>query len=156
MSNANWPRWIYASTTKHFQAIADAYPISMYIEGVERDTRNESKWLEFRMDGPQTTELSKNYFRLDIEINILWSVHLDSIDFHDQQRIFGMLVEAMTDICIHKYGEGVGDDDSLLGTLILQQDLNNPIRGNNFGQVRPDTQLVQGSVEGTYRMYLSE
>ncbi|KKM81508.1 hypothetical protein LCGC14_1329120 [marine sediment metagenome] len=152
MSNSNWPRWLYASTSKYFQAIADAYPIHMYLEGVERDTKEESKWIEFRMDGPQTREISKGYFRLDVEINILWSVHLDSTDFHEQQRILGMLIEAMTDICIHKYG----DDDSLLGTLILQQDPNNPIRGNNFGQVRPDTQLVQGSVEGTYRMYLSE
>jgi len=156
MSNANWPRWIYASVSKHFQAIADAYPIHMYIESVERDTKNESKWLEFRLDGPQTREISKGYFRLDVEINILWSVHLDSADFHEQQRILGMLIEAMTDICIYKYGKGIDDDDSLLGTLILQQDPNNPIRGNNFGQVRPDTQLVQGSVEGTYRMYLTE
>ncbi len=156
MSNANWPRWLYASTSKYFQTVADAYPISMYLESVERDTKNESKWIEFRMDGPQTREISKGYFRLDVEINILWSVHLDSTDFHEQQRILGALIEAMTDICIHKYGEGVGDDDSLLGTLILQQDPNNPIRGNNFGQVRPDTQLVQGSVEGTYRMYLTE
>ncbi|KKN19231.1 hypothetical protein LCGC14_0947760 [marine sediment metagenome] len=156
MSNTNWPRWIYASTSKYFQEIADAYPILMYIEGVERDTKNESKWLEFRMDGPQTREISKNYFRLDVEINILWSVHLDSTDFHEQQRISGMLIEAMTDICVYKYGNGVVDDDSLLGTLILQQDPNNPVRDNNFGQVRSDTQLVQGSVEGTYRMYLSE
>ncbi len=152
MSNANWPRWIYASTSKYFQAVADAYPVHMFLESVERDTKNESKWIEFRMDGPQTREISKGYFRLDVEINILWSVHLDSADFHDQQRILGMLIEAMTDICIYRYG----DDGSLLGTLILQQDPNNPIRGNNFGQVRPDTQLVQGSVEGTYRMYLSE
>ena len=150
MSNSNWPRWLYASTSKYFQAIADAYPIHMYLESVERNTKEESKWLEFRMDGPQTREISKGYFRLDVEINILWSVHLDSTDFHEQQRILGALIEAMTDICIHKYG----DDDSLLGTLILQQDPNNPIRGNNFGQVRPDTQLVQGSVEGAYRMYL--
>ncbi len=155
MSNANWPRWIYASTSKHFQAIADAYPIHMYLESAERDTKNESTWLEFRMDGPQTREISKGYFRLDVEINILWSVHLNPADFHEQQRILGMLVEAMTDICIYKYGDGVDDDDSLLDTLMLRQDPNNPIRGNNFGQVRPDTQLVQGSVEGTYRMYLS-
>ncbi len=152
MSNANWPRWIYASTSKYFQSVADAYPIHMYLESLERNTKNESKWIEFRMDGPQTREISKDYFRLDVEINILWSVHLDSTDFHDQQRILGMLVAAMSDICIYKYG----DDDSLLGVLMLQQDPNNPVRGNNFGQVRSDTQLVQGSVEGTYRMYLTE
>ncbi len=156
MSNTNWPRWIYASTSKYFQAIADAYPMHMFLEGVERDTKNESKWLEFRVDGPQTREISKGYFRLDVEINILWSIHLSSTDFHDQQRIPGMLVEAMTDICIYKYGDGDDDDDSLLGVLILSQDPNSPIRNNNFGQVRPDTQLVQGSVEGTYRMHLTE
>lgn len=148
----DWARWIFASTSKYFQEIADAYPIHFFIESTERQTNEESKWIEFRIDGPQITELSHNYFRLDVEINILWSINLDDTDFHEPYRIAGALAEAMTDICIYKYG----DDESLLGTLTLRQDANNPVRCNSFGQVRPDTQLIQGTVEGSYSMFLIE
>ncbi len=146
----NWPRWIFASASKHFQDAAGAYPIHMFIEGVDRLTHEETKWIEFRMTGPQTTQLNKNYFRLDVEINILWSVDIDATDFHEPYRVSGMLVAAMSDICIYKYDDG----DALLGTLQLTQDKNNSVRANNFGQIRSDTKIVQGTVEGLYRMYL--
>jgi len=155
MSNPNWQRWIYASVSKYFKTVADAYPIVMHVEGAERTSSEESKWMEFRMDGPSVTELSHNCFRLNVEINILWAVHMSSRNFHEEQRLSGALVEAMTDICIYKYGDGVDDDDSLLGTLVLIQDKNHPIRVNNFGQVRADSHLVQGTVESSYQMHLS-
>lgn len=154
MNNPNWQRWIFASASKYFQGIADAYPVQMHIEGVERTISDEEKWIEFRMDGPAVTEYSRNYYQLDVEINILWSVHMNSQDFHETKKLSGALVEAMTNICIYKYGDGVDDDDSLLGSLVLRQDKYHPIRVNEFGQVRADTHLVQGAVEASYRMIL--
>lgn len=123
----------------------------MFVEGVDRLTNEEDKWIEFRMDGPQTTEVSDDYFRLDVEINILWSVDIDCNEFHEPYRIAGMLVEAMTNICIYQYGDG----DALLGTLQLIQEKGSPVRSNNFGQIRSDTKIVQGTVEGTYKMHLN-
>ena len=107
------------------------------------------------MDGPNITEISKNYFQVDIEINMLWSFIQDYENFHEPQRITGILMAAMTNICIYRYGNSVADNDELLGTLSLLQDKKNPIRVNNFGQVRPDVKLMQGTVEGTFRMVLS-
>ena len=74
----------------------------------------------------------------------------DNEDFHESYRIIGLLTKVMKDICIYKYG----NDDSLLGVLTLRQDTNNPIRVNNFGQVHPNTRLMQGTVEGSYQMFL--
>jgi hypothetical protein len=156
MSNSNWQRWIFASTSKYFQGIADAYPVIMHIEGVERLSSDESKWIEFRIDGPLTTEYSHNFFQLEVVINILWSVHMSSQDFHETQKLSGALVTAMTNICVYKYGDGLEDDSTLLGVLTLRQDKYSPVRANNFGQVRADTHLVQGTVEASYRMFLSE
>lgn len=151
----NWPRWTFASASKHFSTAAAAYPIALFIEGTDRQTNTEVKWLEFRMDGPRLTEVSRNYYRLDVEINMFWSANMDQVDFHEPYRLIGLLQTAMTDICVYRYGDGPDDDDSFLGTLQLVQDRSNPIRMANFGQILPDTKIVQGTVEGTYKMYLT-
>lgn len=145
--NPNWARWIYVSALKHFQAAADSYPIHLFIEGTHRDTVNKNQFIEFRTDGPQTTEVSHNYYHLDFEINILFSVDIGD-DFQAVHRIAGWLVETMTDICVCAYGDG----DASIGTLCLKQNKSNPVRVNQFGQVRTDLQIVQGTVEGSYRM----
>jgi len=155
MSNINWPRWIFASISKHFQNIADANDLYMHIEGVERSTNKQNKWIELRVDGPNIIELSKNYFRLDIEINILLSIDLDHEDFHKSQKFAGILANAMTDICIYRYGDGVDDDDSFLGILTLKQDAGDVIRINNLGETMVDVQIVHGTIEGSYEMFLS-
>lgn len=151
----NWARWIFASASKHFQAAADAASIHMYIEGLDRQTDEYPKWWEFRMDGPSVDNRSHNYYRLDVEINMLWSADLTSTDFHEPMRQIGLLQQAMTDICVHRYGDGPNDDNSLLGVLTLVQDAGNPIRTVQFGKVRTDTNIVQGTVESTYRMHLT-
>lgn len=155
MNNPNWQRWIFASASKYFQGIADAYPVQMHIEGTERMISDDQSWIEFRMDGPMIIEQSHNYYQLDVEINILWSAHMNSQDFHETKKLVGALIKAMTKICIYKYGTGADDDDSLLGILVLRQDKYHSIRVNDFGQVRADTHLVQGVVEASYQMFLT-
>ncbi len=146
----NWPRWIFASISKHFNDVAILNSIPMFIEGTHRFTKSDKKYFELRIDGPNFQEVSKNYFRLDVNVNILWAFNQDDEDFHEPQRIIGFLAHAIDDICIYKYGSGVLDDSSLLGMLQLKL---GP-RANNFGQVRSDVRLMQGTVEGTYRMYV--
>ena len=151
----HWPRWIFASASKYFEQIAQENNLHFFIEGTERFTSDYQKYIEFRLDGPNMVELSKDYYRLEVEINLLWSFNQDQEDFHETERIKGILIEAMTDICIYKYGNGASDDNSLLGVLSLKQDNRNLIRVNNFGQIRQDVKLMQGTVEGTYLMELS-
>lgn len=154
MIDSNWSRWIFASATKKFQIVADDLTIPLYIEGIERLTKEDSSWLEFRLDGPNIREISKNCYRLDVAINILWAIHLDSGDFHAGRVIAGKLQEAMTCFEVRKYGDGPFDDGSLVGVLKLQQDKSNIIRSGDFGQLRPDTQITQGTVTGPFRMFL--
>jgi hypothetical protein len=145
--NNNWPRWIYASASKHFKAAADVFGIHFYLEGtVPRDIAEHEDYVEFRADVTRVKEISKNYYQLDYEINILWSVLMGGSDFHKSLRISGMLTDAMSDLCIYKYG----DSGDFLGTLVLEDTI-----VNNFGQVK-NTGLVQGTVIGNYSIYLGE
>ena len=151
----HWPRWIFASVSKYFSGIAQTEGLFYFIEGTHRTTKEHEKYIEFRMDGPNVTELSKNYFQIDVEINMLWSFNQDQENFHESQRITGILLNAMTDICVYRYGDDFVDNSELLGTLSLQQNKKNPIRVNNFGQIRSDVKLMQGTVEGSFRMTLT-
>ena len=146
MAQSDWPRWIFSSASQHFQAVADANSVLMFIENVERQTTKETKHIEFRLDGPSVIELSHNYYKLDIGVNILYSVDMDNENFHEPQRLIGLITEAMTDICIHKYGDG----ETFLGTMILKS-----TRTSNFGQVKEDSQIIQGTVDGFYELYLT-
>ncbi len=151
----HWPRWIFASTSKYFKDIADTNGLHFFIEGTHRFTPENQEYLEFRMDGPSVREVSKNYFLIDVEINILWSFNQDNESFHRTTEITGILMEAMTDICIYRYGDDEYDNGKLLGTLSILQDKKTPIRVNNFGQIRTDVKMMQGTVEGTFRMTLT-
>jgi hypothetical protein len=122
----------------------------MFIEGTKRFTDEDEKYIEVRVDDPDFQEVSKNYFRIDVHVNILWSFNQDNEDFHEPQRMVGVFAYAMNDICIYRYGNGIVDDSSLVGTLQLKQ---GPT-ANTLGQVRSDARLMQGTIDGTYRMYI--
>ena len=144
--NSNWPRWIYASASKVFKVVADAYPLHLFLEGTKRGTDVKTNYLEFRMDGPKVTEVSHGYFKLEINLSVLFSLAIGS-DFHLPQRVIGKLVEAMDNICVYKYGDG----DAYLGTLQCET-----TDVMNFGQARPDTEIIQGVVAGSFTIYLEE
>ena len=152
--NANWARWITISAYKTFQTMATANSLHMFIEGQERKTQNYPQYFEVRTDGPQIKILPGNNFRLDFEINVLFSVHMSQLAMYGPQELAGLLEATMTDICVYRYGDGNDDDDTFLGTLQLVTDKRNSVRTNQFGKIRSDTDLVQGTVEGTFKMHL--
>lgn len=154
-ANPNWARWIHISVLKAFQTMADANSIHMFIEGQDRKTAEQVEYIEVRTDGPHFRELSRNYFKLDYEINILFSCHMSQTVMYGPQRLAGLLEQAMQNICVYRYGDGVVDNDTLLGTLEVVMDKRNSVRTNQFGKIRSDTDLVQGTVEGTYKMHLT-
>jgi len=145
-----WSRWIFASASRHFGALIEAAGYTYYIEGTQRNPEAQ-EFIEFRMDGPDLTRLNSNYYKLDVNINLLWSYNQGHSDFYKPSRIRGFLIRTMRDICIYRFG----DDESQLGILKLKQDKQNSTMVNNFGQVRPDVKLMQGTVEGTFEMHLS-
>ena len=151
----NLSRWIFASTSKYFGEVAANNNLHYFVEGTIRETEEHQKYIEFRLNGPNFTQLSKGLYKLDIEINILWSFNQDDEDFHEPERIKGILIDAMDDICVYKFGDGPYDDDSFVDTLRLKQNRRRAICVNNFGQVRSDVRLMQGTVGGGYSMYHS-
>lgn len=145
----HWNRWVYNSIAKHFATMATTNDLYLYLAGRSDETDKHEEFIELKISGPQVTEVSKNYFKLDVIIDIIYSVHLVPEDGYRAQKVAGLIEEAVTDICIYKYGNGSDDDDSLLGTMQLQRQ---PVESNCFGQVRPDTRLIQGVVSGALQM----
>jgi len=146
MSNSNWPRWIFSSVTQYFQAVANAYPIELHVEGIERDTTDKKTFIELRIDGPTTKELSHNYNKLSVTVEILWSVDMTSTDFHESWRLKGAVLDAFDDMCITE------TDGTHLGTLILKSET----RVADYGQIKEDVQIVQGTVAANFEMFLEE
>ncbi len=147
--NPRWHRWITASTAAHFKNVADSLGIHFHIESDLRKTQEHPVSMEYRIDGPHSTWLRFNLHRLDVVINIGFSI-TDNNNIYEPQDLAGSIAEAMTDICVYKLGPDPGDDNTLLGQLQRE----GGIRVNHFGQIRSDTPLIQGTVSGKYFIHL--
>lgn len=155
MINSNWARWIYASMSTYFNnVINNQYPIFFIGQRTDPDIINTDHF-EFRMNGPDILETCNNLFTLTVNINILISTILDDTDLHKNYRMIGLISSCFADnICIYRYGNQPSDDDSLLETMVLQQNSKKPISIYNFGRVDPSVDVVLSTVEGTYRMII--
>lgn len=157
--NPNWQRWVVASFNKHFNdaITGNNPPLFMYVEGTDRRTNEQQTYTELRVDGPYYTELSKGYWQLDVEVDILIMHKVGNVDLYAPQRAIGIVLAAFTtDIPVFMYGDGT-DDDSLtqLGCFVLLPDEPEPIRVTNFGQPRLENREYQSTVNAKYRMFLS-
>lgn len=154
-ANHNWPRWIFASVSKHFSDRRGT--LAFYIEGQERTVPAPKDLLELRLDGPYLTEVNKDYWRLYIEVSVLVQAIKDDSDYHRIHGHTGLVAQAFTTIPVYKFGDGEDDDQTQLGCLELVQNLGKRerIQINNFGQIEQSTPLLQSSVEGHFEMYLT-
>ncbi len=154
-ANLNWPRWVFASVSKHFD---DNTPgLDMFIEGQHRDTRKKKDFIELRVDGPQITEISKNYFRIYGEVNVLVTSAMDNTNYHRIHESNGIVAAAFTMIPLFKFGvESVVNDQSHFACWNLLQDTGKRHRVDifNFGQVDVKSEVVQASVEGHYETFI--
>lgn len=163
--NANWGRWIYASASKHFNDVAQSnlakdgispQPITFFVEGNDRDPlANVLEYFEFRCNGPFFEEVSKDWWRVHIEINLLVAAKRNDKDFHRIHALCGILVAAFTSsLTIFKYGDGVADDQSVLTCLTLCREAGENIEVQHLGQLNPDLLEQQAMVEAYYSGYL--
>jgi hypothetical protein len=153
--NENWARWILASVSTYFDANRGGLP--MFIEGQERDTKDEKSLIELRIDGPWYTERTKGDWRVYVEINVLVQTTMLVRDFHNHHRNMGIVAAAYGDIQIFRCGDGPDDDDSLLGCLKLMQNDRKRERvvTSNFGQIEPHIRVQQATLEGHFEMFLT-
>lgn len=152
--NRHWPRWIFASASKHFADALTVESIPLFVEGDERDTADLPIVCEFRQDGPWVQEVSNGVFHCTVEINMLVSV-MFSDNSYKIHEMTGLLASLFTEICVKKYGDGVDDTGDFVGSLILKDTLPEPVVITNFGRVRTDVRMMQATVEGHYKMVLS-
>jgi hypothetical protein len=152
--NSNWPRWLFASITKYFND--NRNNIAMFIEGQDRETERLDSYFELRIDGPFILQQSKDYWQLDVEINVLICVTKSRTDFHKQFRLQGALAKLFTDIPIYKLGDGPDDDQTILGCLKLSpsQNFRDAVRVSNFGQIQPELPLLQSTIEAHFEITL--
>jgi hypothetical protein len=159
--NKNLPRWIMASCRKHFWDRRQGIPIYFEHTGDKVLTDSNGKpirnYCEFRLDGPYEQQNNRIEFEYDIEINILCLSTLDDKYSDLIEQTLGIMAAAFTNcINVYRYGDGVDDDGTRVGTLILQQEKGERINVNRFGQANAATRILQASVEGHYRMTLIE
>ena len=159
-SNPYWSRWIVASCMKHFKAIyvASPYSLNVHCEGQPRQTNELQEWLEVRVDGPRIRRITKTQYDIYCEVNILCCVvpnqNVNSYRIHD---LTGIAAEGFTnEVALLKIGPATDpeNDGTQFGCLRLESGAREAIRVNIFGEVRPDTAMVQAAVEGHYTTFL--
>ena len=128
----------------------------MFIEGQHRDTRKDKDFIELRVDGPQITEISKDYWKIYGEVNILVTSAMDVTNYHRIHQNSGIVAAAFTTINLFKFGTGVLDDQTQWACWNLLQNSGKRQRVDifNFGQVDSKSELVQASVEGHYETFV--
>lgn len=152
-ANPNWPRWIFASFTKHFDSKRNS--ITLFIEGDDNDTAPLSDYFEFRLNGPYMWERSKDWWEIQVTINILVVHKRNDRSIHTLHDNIGIMVAAFEKaIGMFRYGTGLSDNNERFGCMQLVTDKDNSIQVDHFGQVNADVKEMQAMVQGTYCMYL--
>lgn len=155
MINANWSRWVFASVSKHFDDNRGS--LYLYIEGQYRHTRKDKDFIELRMDGPQFLEVSKDYWRIYGEVNIVVTSIMDDTSYHRIHQNVGAVAAMFTTIRLFKYGaNNPPDDQSQWACWNLLQDPRKHHRIDifHFGRVDVKSEVVQASVEGHYETFI--
>lgn len=152
---SNLPKWIQLSALKHFtDNISDLHT---FVEGQERRTNQESDWCEIRVDGPWLKQLTRIDLEVYFEINVLVSTVIDPENFAKESINIGKVLVAFTTFNIYKYGNEVDDDSTLVGCfqMLPRDDLRERLEIARFGQIDPNLNLLQATVEGHYETILT-
>lgn len=155
MIHKYWPRWTWASVSKHFKNnIETINGIKLFIEGQDLIDRTIPAYTEFRMDGPYIKQLSRKEYDLIFEINVLITCIRDPKDMHKIQNLNGIVASTFIEcIPIYKYGDPLitENDSSRVSELILKTDKKEIIQVSNFGQIEVDLPIQQATIEGHYK-----
>src|SRR4051812_30341190 len=107
-ADPNWERWVFASISDHFNTVITAAmsDAKMYVEGADK-TNDDPKYFEFRMDGPYLRQISRNFWEIWVNVNILCIAKRDGTDFHTIHRMAGVASSAFSNsISVLKFGSG--------------------------------------------------
>jgi len=147
------PLFVLTSAAKHFSNGISG--IKTFVEGVEeRDLSGETDWVEIRIDGPNISEVSKDLLRIESEINLLICTHVDVTEPFQHVINVGKVANVFEDFNIYRYG----GTEVLLGCFKLgpTSDVGDKIHIANMGQIDPSIKLLQTTIEGHYKMFVSK
>ncbi len=167
MAQKDWARWIFASVADYLKQVAVEQNLPVLVEHLDERTEafmRATDRAEIRITGPFTQELSKNYFRVYVDVNVLLTSRYDG----DLKNSYGILKhagafhEAMDKpIGIWNYGNEPGDyvedqpeTHKFLGCLKPRP--GRDVRVLNFGQIDPVEKIKQTEIDARYVMELSE
>lgn len=156
--NKHWPRWIFASVSKHFDDRRQS--VVLYIDGQQVTSANAVlDSLELIMDGPNFTEISKNYWLIETKIHLIVKSRLSESNYHAFQTSIGVALVAFTkSIEVLKLGVSTEAENTglQLGCLHLVSDANGrqPVQVVNFGLVDKSAGIYEAMVVADYRMEL--
>jgi len=156
-ADKNWPRWLFASIADRFKTTATDNKIPLLIEGIEDRTSEKIRQVdhaELRINGPTTREVSKGYFELDLNVNIILQSYMTEENAYTIIQNAGVFFAAMGPIEVYKHGNGPDDDGSFLGCLSLREDLSEPRFISHFGQLKEDVRLRESMVGGKFQICL--
>lgn len=154
MIDSNIARWIRASVNKHFNSVLSTTSVL-----VENDpdkitkTKSKSNYVEVRINGPHTSFGTQDESRQDVEVSIMCTVLLTD-DLYLIDRLVGFVQAAMIGFPVKKLGDGMDDDQSQLGCLVLRSDVPHPVDAIQWGQLDANNKITQSVVEGYYTMQL--
>lgn len=162
--NPHWNRWLISSVSDHFITnVATPLSLPFLVEGIDdRDSEFEQAIdrAELRYSGPFTQELSKRYWRLWFDVNILVTSNMDGAakNRYTLDINVGKFHEfADTCIPIFRHGDisqSVENDGTQLGVLSPRSGKNDSVRSINFGQVNKVDRIKQAQVDARYFMNL--
>jgi hypothetical protein len=153
--NPNWARWAFASVATLMKQIAKEANIPALMEGLDERTTQfmeSATRVEIRMSGPFTKELSKDYYELGVDINVLFTSRYEANgNQYDIITIVGKFHEALDNpIPLRRYGDQPGDDESLVTCLLPRTGRNDAVRVFHFGQTDQTDRQKQVMIDARY------
>ena len=169
MAQRDWARWIFASLATYLKEVAVERDLPVLVEHLDERTEalmRATDRAEIRITGPFTQELSKGYWRVFVDANVLLTSRYDGNgkNAYSILKHAGAFHEAMDlPIGVWNFGGEPGDyveDDPdtqvFLGCLIPRPGRNENVRVLNFGQIDPVDKVKQTEVQARYVMELTE
>ncbi len=159
MMNPAWTRWINASVAVYMKTVTDTLKIPLLFDGIDEREPEKMHYnhAELRIGGPFVKELSKNYWYLQVDINILLTYLMQPTEdnVYDLQTWCGVIQEAMDGpIYVYKYGGEPGDDEAYVGCLRPRTGRYETNRVLSFGQISRVDRVRQAMIDARYEMYL--
>ena len=159
-----WPKWIWASVAKYMKGVSDSLNLQLLVEGIDdRQSKNvRASHAELRINGPFIFELSKEYYIVQVPINILLVDFMvgDGTNAYRLQKWAGKFQSVMDfPIPVYRYGQDLPDDGTLLECLRVKRTRDGGVRVIHFGQVARmgtlDAAIRETAVDGLFEMNLN-